>query len=118
MKKHAIHTKKVGDYLITGTEDKVIYRLRVGVKRENELGDSQRRGVKEIPGRLLDMDLDGINAEIVFPSLGLWLYCLDNADAEKASCEVYNNWNNLPGASRQIRALRRASGAGFLQHQG
>lgn len=94
LKKHAIHTKKVDDYLITGTEDKVIYRLRVGVKRENELGDSQRRGVKEIPGRLLDMDLDGINAEIVFPSLGLWLYCLDDADAEKASCEVYNNWNH------------------------
>lgn len=94
LKQHAIHTKKVDDALVTGTEKKVIYRLRIGKSSENKLGDNERRGVREIPGRLLDMEKDGINAEIVFPSLGLWLYCLDDADAEKASCEIYNNWNS------------------------
>ena len=94
LKDHAIHARKEGDYLITGTKDKTIYRLRVGAKGDKELGDRERRGVREIPGRLLDMELDGINAEIVFPSLGLWLYCLDDAEAEAASCKVYNDWNN------------------------
>ena len=94
LKKHAIHARKEGEYLITGTEEKIIYRLRVGKHREKELGDAQRSGIREIPGRLVDMELEGIDAEICFPSLGLWLYCLDNADAEAASARLYNDWNN------------------------
>ncbi|MEX6725416.1 amidohydrolase family protein [Parapedomonas caeni] len=94
LKNHAIHSRKEGDFLITGTADKIIYRLRVGQHREKELGDNQRRGIREIPGRLEDMELEGIDAEICFPSLGLWLYCLDNADAEAASARLYNDWNN------------------------
>lgn len=94
LKKHAIHARKEGEYLITGTEDKVIYRLRVGQHREQELGDAQRKGIREIPGRLEDMELEGIDAEICFPSLGLWLYCLEDPDAEAASARLYNDWNN------------------------
>lgn len=94
LKQHAIHTRKEGDFLITGTADKVIYRLRVGQHREKELGDSQRRGIREIPGRLEDMELEGIDAEICFPSLGLWLYALEHADAEAASARLYNDWND------------------------
>lgn len=94
LKQHAIHTRKEGDFLITGTADKVIYRLRVGQHREKELGDSQRKGIREIPGRLEDMELEGIDAEICFPSLGLWLYALDSADAEAASARLYNDWND------------------------
>ncbi|PKQ00073.1 MAG: hypothetical protein CVT74_05450, partial [Alphaproteobacteria bacterium HGW-Alphaproteobacteria-13] len=80
LKDHAIHARKEGEYLITGTKDKIIYRLRVGQHREKELGDAQRKGIREIPGRLEDMELEGIDAEICFPSLGLWLYALDNPD--------------------------------------
>ena len=42
-------------------------------------GQCERPG---IPGRLEDMELEGIDAEICFPSLGLWLYALDSAEAE------------------------------------
>lgn len=94
LKKHAIHARKEGEYLITGTEDKIIYRLRVGQHREKALGDNERKGIREIPGRLEDMELEGIDAEICFPSLGLWLYCLDNAEAEAASARLYNDWND------------------------
>lgn len=93
LKRHAIHARKEGDYMITGTQDKVIYRLRVGQHREQELGDSQRRGIREIAGRLEDMELEGVDAEICFPSLGLWLYCLDSPEAEAASARLYNDWN-------------------------
>lgn len=94
LKKHAIHARKEGEYLITGTEDKVIYRLRVGQHREKQLGDGERKGIREIPGRLEDMELEGIDAEICFPSLGLWLYCLDDPEAEAASARLYNDWND------------------------
>lgn len=94
LKRHAIHARKEGEYLITGTENKVIYRLRVGQHREKELGDAQRKGIREIPGRLEDMELEGIDAEICFPSLGLWLYCLDDPEAEAASARLYNDWND------------------------
>lgn len=94
LKDHAIHSRKEGEYLITGTKDKIIHRLRVGQHREKELGDSQRRGIREIPGRLEDMELEGIDAEICFPSLGLWLYCLDDPEAEAASARLYNDWND------------------------
>jgi predicted TIM-barrel fold metal-dependent hydrolase len=94
LKDHAIHTRFEGDFMVTGTVDKIIYRLRVGQHREKVLGDVQRSGIREIPGRLVDMALEGIDSEICFPSLGLWLYCLDNADAEAASARLYNDWNH------------------------
>ena len=94
LKDHAIHARKEGEFLITGTKDKVIYRLRVGQHREKALGDNERKGIREIPGRLEDMELEGIDAEICFPSLGLWLYALDNPEAEAASARLYNDWND------------------------
>lgn len=106
LKRHAIHSRKEGDFLITGTEDKIIYRLRVGQHREKALGDNERKGIREIPGRLEDMELEGIDAEICFPSLGLWLYALDSAEAEAASARLYNDWNNEFLSSHPERFVR------------
>jgi len=106
LKKHAIHSRKEGDFLITGTSEKVIYRLRVGQHREKALGDNERRGIREIAGRLEDMELEGVDAEICFPSLGLWLYALDSADAEAASARLYNDWNNEFLGSNPTRFVR------------
>lgn len=94
LQSHAIHSWKEGEFLFTGTKEKTIYRLRVGQHREKNLGDNERRGIREISGRLDDMELEGIDAEICFPSLGLWLYALDNPDAEAASARLYNDWNH------------------------
>ena len=44
LKKHAIHSRREGEFLLTGTEEKIIYRLRVGKHREKELGDAERKG--------------------------------------------------------------------------
>ncbi len=130
LKKHAIRSVFEDGAIITKTDDKIIYRLRVGPKNDKDLGDRERRGVREIPGRLLDMELDGIDAEIVFPSLGLWLYCIDDPEGEAASCQVYNDWNNsyfsghldrfvrcgvLPvlDFSNTMAEIRRLAGLGF-----
>lgn len=106
LKSHAIHSRKEGDFLITGTADKIIYRLRVGQHREKALGDNERKGIREIPGRLEDMELEGIDAEICFPSLGLWLYALDNPEAEAASARLYNDWNHDFLSSHPERFVR------------
>lgn len=106
LKAHAISSKKVDDCIVTGTERKVIYRLRVGRNDERELGERRRRGLRELDGRLLDMEREGIDAEICFPSLGLWLYCLDDPDAEAASCQLYNDWNEGYFAGHLERFVR------------
>lgn len=64
---------------------------RIGPDGE-PFGRGDRRGGREIPGRLLDMELEGIDAEIVFPSLGLTAFLIENPDAEIATAQVYNNW--------------------------
>lgn len=92
LKKHALQTRKEGEFMLTGTEEKIIFRLRVGQHREKELGDTTRKGLREIPGRIEDMEIEGIDAEICFPTLALWLYCLDDPDAEAASARLYNDW--------------------------
>jgi predicted TIM-barrel fold metal-dependent hydrolase len=106
LKDHAIHARKEGEFLITGTKYKIIYRLRVGQHRETALGDNERKGIREIPGRLVDMELEGIDAEICFPSLGLWLYCLDDPEAEAASARLYNDWNHDFLGSNPTRFVR------------
>jgi len=106
LKHHAIHTRHEGEYLLTGTRDKVIFRLRVGQHRETALGDNERRGIREIAGRLEDMELEGIDAEICFPSLGLWLYGLDDPEAEAASARLYNDWNDRFLGSHPSRFVR------------
>lgn len=94
LKSHALRSKKEGDYLVTGTDHKPIYRLRIGVHNERELSGNKRIGARDLDARRLDMAKDGVDAEVIFPSLGLWLYCLDEPEAEFASCQVYNNWIN------------------------
>jgi predicted TIM-barrel fold metal-dependent hydrolase len=59
-----------------------------------EFGRSSRKGSREIPGRLEDMAFEGIDAEIVFPSLALTAFHIRNEDAEMATAQVYNDWHN------------------------
>jgi hypothetical protein len=82
----------------------IIYRQGLVQHREKELGDSQRKGTREIPSRLEDMELEGIEAQICCPRLGLWLYLLDSPEAEAASVRLYKDWNAL----RRRRSTHRA----------
>jgi len=40
------------------------------------------------------MKFEGIDAEIVFPSAGLMSFMIENPEAELASAQIYNDWNN------------------------
>ena len=91
LKPHAIRTVKEGDTLITRTDEKVIFKLRLAANPD--FGGTTRLGIHDLNGRLVDMEKDGIDGEIAFPSLGLWLYAVSNPDAEMAQSQIYNDWN-------------------------
>ena len=54
--------------------------------------DTTRRGARHLDLRLADMDRDGIDAELVFPSLGLMLPRIADPAAQALACQIYNDW--------------------------
>ncbi|MFT3966778.1 MAG: amidohydrolase family protein [Sphingobium sp.] len=86
------------EFLYSLAGDKVLNRTplhrgppRLGPDGE-PFGRPDRRGNREVEHRLKDMALDGVDAEIVFPSLGLTAFMIENAEAELATARVYNDW--------------------------
>ena len=57
-------------------------------------GRPDRRGNRELDWRRKDMEIDGVDAEILFPSLGLTVFMIENAEAELASAQLYNDWHD------------------------
>lgn len=102
LRQYGLHAEKDGDYMLMKAGDVVISKMQLNKPPKeavvDENGDnfsrSNRLGVRELPGRLIDMEQEGIDAEIVFPSAGLMIPLIKNEEAELASCQVYNDWNN------------------------
>src|SRR3984957_12584483 len=89
------------------TSKSVMYKPRpVMGKDGEEFGRSNRRGAREVAGRLLDMELDGVDAEIVFPSLALTAFLIENPEAELATAQVYNDWHDKMFRDHQDRFVR------------
>ena len=42
--------------------------------------------------RLKDMEIDGVTGEVLYPSLGLGLFCVEDAALQEACFRVYNDW--------------------------
>ena len=42
--------------------------------------------------RQADMVTDGVAAEVLYPSLGLGLYCVEDAELQEALFRAYNDW--------------------------
>jgi len=61
----------------------------------NDVGtetDISRRGARDVTLRLADMERDGVDAEAVFPSLGLMVSRIEDAEAAQVACRIYNDW--------------------------
>lgn len=54
--------------------------------------DTKRRGARDLELRLADMDRDGVDAELVFPSLGLMLPRIADPEAQSTACRIWNDW--------------------------
>lgn len=64
--------------------------IRIAINFGNS--DDPRRGSMDIALRLEDMQRDGIDAEVIFPTLGLVNYLIEYPEAENLSAQIYNNW--------------------------
>lgn len=54
--------------------------------------DTKRRGARDLELRIADMDRDGVDAELVFPSLGLMLPRIGDVEAQAEACRIWNDW--------------------------
>jgi predicted TIM-barrel fold metal-dependent hydrolase len=54
--------------------------------------NARREENASIDVRLAMMRTEGINAEIVYPTIGLYVYGIARRDVGEASCRVYNDW--------------------------
>jgi predicted TIM-barrel fold metal-dependent hydrolase len=53
---------------------------------------AQRPGGADPKARLEDMDTEGIERSILFPTTGLFFGGIEDSDAQTALCRVYNDW--------------------------
>ncbi len=54
--------------------------------------DKGRRGARDIGLRLADMERDGVDGEVLFPSLGLLVSRIEDPEASRVACQIYNDW--------------------------
>ncbi len=98
LRQYGLHAEMRDGFLLMMAGDKITSKMalnkpkpKIGPDGES-FGRGDRRGGREIPGRLLDMEQEGIDAEIIFPSLGLTAFLIENPEAELATARVYNDW--------------------------
>lgn len=51
-----------------------------------------RQGGWDPVQRVKDMEIDSVSAEVLYPSMGLGLYCIEDAALQEACFKVYNDW--------------------------
>jgi len=73
---------------IEGMPDRKLSRV------ERDGGDEPRRsaGGADAGARLADMELDGVVAEVIYPTFGLFIDMVPAADLQMACAQVYNDW--------------------------
>jgi hypothetical protein len=54
--------------------------------------DTKRKGARDLDLRLADMERDGVDAELVFPSLGLMLPRIADREGQREACKIWNDW--------------------------
>jgi predicted TIM-barrel fold metal-dependent hydrolase len=98
--KHGLRTEKRGNMLLSLAGEAITMQRsleaappRLGPDGE-PFGRPDRRGNREIEWRRKDMALDGVDGEIVFPSVGLTNFRIEHPEAEYASAQIYNDWIN------------------------
>jgi predicted TIM-barrel fold metal-dependent hydrolase len=107
LQRWAIHGAAEGKYRITKIGDEEVHKVRVdfhihktGLHDPHAQGlaegaseiDTKRRGARDLQLRVADMDRDGVDAELVFPSLGLILPRIPDREGQVESCKIWNDW--------------------------
>jgi predicted TIM-barrel fold metal-dependent hydrolase len=95
---YGIRAEKRDDSIVLLAGETAIQSTRINAapkpKDRENFSRGNLKGARDIDSRLLDMQSEGINAEIVFPSMGLFTFLIENAEAELATTQIYNDWND------------------------
>jgi predicted TIM-barrel fold metal-dependent hydrolase len=71
--------------------DSLSQELRNKIKRPNLMRESRPKGGTDPKVRLKDMELDGITAEVLYPTFTLGLFAAE-PEVQEAAFRVYNDW--------------------------
>jgi len=93
LQKYSIRAERRDEHLYTMAGEKVIHRLRLSAPSA-DFSRKSRLGASDLTGRRADMRDEGIDAEIVFPSLGMFTFLIEDPEAELATTQIYNDWHN------------------------
>ena len=98
LRAHGIRVEKRDEHIVLLAGETPIQRTRINrpppsAERAN-FSRGNLKGARDLEARLIDMKGEGIDAEICFPSMGLWTFLIENPEAELASTQLYNDWNN------------------------
>lgn len=77
--------------------ERIVHRVALG---DGGVGRDPR-GHSDLDARLGDMEKDGVDAELLFPTLGLLIYFIEDPEAELAAAKVYNDWLIAQTAKRR-----------------
>jgi predicted TIM-barrel fold metal-dependent hydrolase len=98
LREYGIRMEKRDEHIVLLAGETPIQRTRINrpppPKEGEQFGRGNILGIRDIEGRLVDMESEGIDAEIVFPSMGLWTFLIENPEAELATTQIYNEWND------------------------
>jgi predicted TIM-barrel fold metal-dependent hydrolase len=77
--------------------DTTLFKIPLGfhahkVGSADDTGDIRRLGTRDLALRLADMERDGVDAEIAFPSLGLLINRIEDREAVREAARIYNDW--------------------------
>ena len=75
-------------YLNIIVDNQVVHRMQLGDGYHGQ----ERHGGPDLEPRMKDMDADGIDAEVIYPTHGTTIYFTKDADLQLALAQVYNDW--------------------------
>ena len=86
-------------------------KLPTGMKKEFFEASSRAPGARDVTKRLADLDHEGIWAELVFPSLGMWSSTFRTPEVLREALRVSNDWawETIEQASPRLVATAQVS---------
>jgi predicted TIM-barrel fold metal-dependent hydrolase len=88
LRDRALRAERRDGYIVMTADGRDLHRMQVG----DGNSDNPRIGGTNPQLRFQDMRRDGIDAELLFPNLGMMCYAIDDAELGFACMRVYNDW--------------------------
>jgi predicted TIM-barrel fold metal-dependent hydrolase len=81
-----------GGKLVPDSGGEASSQVRLALRAAELEENAQREAEASVAFRLGMMRTDGLHAEIIYPTIGLYVYSIERPDVGYASCRVYNDW--------------------------